>query len=1379
MAAAPQLLGPPLTAAYRPRVVGRFSLFHDHSPLFALADVEEMRRDGRIRLGLRAIKSPVSVAKMVPRASDKNVAAYVARQLKYLWKDELESLLLMIEYGTAGGEAVWARKPKTGLVELDCLRHVHHQDLQPLELDHKFWGVRIRPVNVDLPPGRGFWLVNQPDLNKYWGQSRLHGAWQPWKEKCGRHGARDVRRLWNIKNCFGGGMLRHPPGSTRDEFGVIKDNADYARELLEKLEAGGTIVLPNTRDENGNYLWEFIPAAVNGDVPGIRETVKDLDNEIFEGMEIPLEIIQASESGSGWAGRTVPFLLFLTGEDQIVWNVVQTLKRQLIDHGVRYNFGGEADYEIEVESLVPKDKDTPGGGAALGGAGGQPSGLQPYQGPSGGHGQKDPNTVYYDKMALGDESSNWVAYEGPHGGHGFRNVKTGRVVYGDEPPGHEEAGHDAEPDARDADVKAVLADPARLDAASEEKSQSILSKIAGLPAAVVPQRVKDAVGRIKDKALGAMKARYGERATGLIIKAAVLSAPVPVPGSQPLAIAVSLLAAEAYRAWKKLRPTPVQMAHEDDLSPDEALDAAKTWLEEMRGELESEIGDDAAALSFVELAQTDDPWKPYVGKRGPNKGKQVGYRNAYTGRVVYGDRKPGRRYSADDTGPAKRTAPAKQHTAESVTATANEVLKNPTREGVLSLLDGLLGLKLADMRKVRAAIGGEAGGRSKSDLAKKIAVKIEGAAEPKAEEKKAAKKPAAKPTDEAHAAYDAIKSDLGGLSVDEMRSRFVSSLAGRPKEALNGILQKLGYSAETSQKAAAAKLLDNLTSLKMSKDQTAQIGGAAEPKAEEKKVEPKAVAEKPFGVGETLNYTGRAGTMPAEFRGFHADPDTGERVARVIVRPETGPPFEASVKTAELSRPASETPAAPKSAAKKRKEPHEMTAEEFDSEVELNGNPLKTRAHRDADEYRRIVEAKVREKYGRDVTGSLFEAEAKAHSLPDDRTYWDVIQAGLAAGPTDHKAAVEAAIAAGKTVPAEVLADYPDLAAKIEGVAEPKAEKPASKPPSEQDVVNAMSAVEKDALKGGMVSLAELRKHMGLPKPVFDKAIRDMSAAGRLDLHKHVTPGDLSDAEKDALIPDGEGKFFIGAVLREPTTPAAAKAPDLKAFEEDVRGMIGRHAQSAGGVGADIHEIYQTAGQKHGLSKEQFKAALADLHKKGVIRLSGWHKSTDDLPDPDVVPSVAGKVMGFVQPATAAVDDHAAEAGRGDQSLNTAKAAKKPAAAQAVPAPAADPWLPADPVKSGAVLKSVMAVNSQPGARVDLAKVRASSGLSDKEFDEIITHLATSGALTAAVKSGGAYTSAAIGHPRDARVIFEGAAVHAKPAAVEPEAKTRRKPRRK
>lgn len=121
---------------------------------------------------------------------------------------------------------------------------------------------------------------------------------------------------------------------------------------------------------------------------------------------------------------------------------------------------------------------------------------------------------------------------------------------------------------------------------AEQKAQSILSAIASLSGRIIPQRMKNAAKRVKDKVVGAMTARYGERATGLILKVAALSAPVPVPGSQPIAIVTSLVIAEAILAYKKLRGGK---AMEQELSEEEIHQAAEELVVMIQAELQKEL----------------------------------------------------------------------------------------------------------------------------------------------------------------------------------------------------------------------------------------------------------------------------------------------------------------------------------------------------------------------------------------------------------------------------------------------------------------------------------------------------------------------------------------------------------------------------------------------------------------------------------------------------------------------------------------------------------------------------------------------------------------------------------------------------------------------
>lgn len=76
--------------------------------------------------------------------------------------------------------------------------------------------------------------------------------------------------------------------------------------------------------------------------------------------------------------------------------------------------------------------------------------------------------------------------------------------------------------------------------------------------------------------------------------------------------------------------------------------------------------------------------------------------------------------------------------------------------------------------------------------------------------------------EKAFSQYESIKANLRNITVEEMRARF-ATFSHLPKSVLAGLLSKLGYPAVGSREELEAKLLDNLTSIKISYDQTRQI----------------------------------------------------------------------------------------------------------------------------------------------------------------------------------------------------------------------------------------------------------------------------------------------------------------------------------------------------------------------------------------------------------------------------------------------------------------------------------------------------------------------------------------------------------------------------
>jgi hypothetical protein len=355
--------GKPLTSDYRPSAIGLPGLWLDQRGWFTWFDVERMRRDPRIRLGLRILRAPIHTVTWEVEG-DPEQAEFADRTLRLIWDRHISKALRILEYGIAGGELVYRYDPETDQIELADVLDRNPFDLTPLKLDGKLAGLRVKGVRgeqtvggpVDLCGPRYWWLTNEPEFGSYYGRSRLSGAWVPWMEKVGRHGALDIRRLWYVKNAFRGGKMRHPSGETEVASGAYMTNQDYAREIAEKVETGGIMVLPNVTDEQGKYLWDYEEPKINGELRDVRDYPKDLDKEMMDGMEIPVEVIEAASSGSGWSGRSVPFLVYLTGEDQIVDTVIRGFDEQCIRPLVGVNFGTPA-YRIKAKSLVPKDEE--------------------------------------------------------------------------------------------------------------------------------------------------------------------------------------------------------------------------------------------------------------------------------------------------------------------------------------------------------------------------------------------------------------------------------------------------------------------------------------------------------------------------------------------------------------------------------------------------------------------------------------------------------------------------------------------------------------------------------------------------------------------------------------------------------------------------------------------------------------------------------------------------------------------------------------------------------------------------------------------------------------------------------------------------------------
>lgn len=369
-------LAPRKTSGYVPAVVqGDFyGRALDDKPWFTHREAERMKRDPQIQFGLRVLRAPLHKCQWTVEADSLRVAKLVDSTLHTIWDGFLQPILsAQFTHGWAPAELAF--RDSMGQVVLDSLDTIHPADAKPLEVDTRtggraFCGIRVRGTSYDqrTSPGgacdviapHAFWHPGEAEYGSYYGRPRLADAFTPWSLKSGKGGAVESRSLWFKKCAFRGGTMRHPVGYTEYEVspGVTRtiSNEDLAREIVERYENGGVLTLPNTMDATnpGVYLWTFEPPGTNGEASGIREYPQDLDREILVGLGIVPEVITAAETGSGYSGRSIPMMVYLSSEDEVAKLLVKTAEVQVCRPLVSLNCGPRhaRRFRIVVKSLV-------------------------------------------------------------------------------------------------------------------------------------------------------------------------------------------------------------------------------------------------------------------------------------------------------------------------------------------------------------------------------------------------------------------------------------------------------------------------------------------------------------------------------------------------------------------------------------------------------------------------------------------------------------------------------------------------------------------------------------------------------------------------------------------------------------------------------------------------------------------------------------------------------------------------------------------------------------------------------------------------------------------------------------------------------------------
>lgn len=397
------MLAPSKVTGYRPSILGRGfggMAWGGEDAWYTPAEGRYMLRDAQIQFTLGIKLAPLASIKWSVEAEDKEAGEMAARAFERFWTRHLAQAFQCVPWGWMAAELEYGQDD-SGDITFEGLADVYPLDATPL-LSRSRRGVFGFSLRNNTPPDEGqrgkdgagvnargdhynwvrpprsLWITYRGLHGNHHGQGVLQTMWRPWKAKTSKNGARDVVDRWYFLNSYDGRVMRHPEGEVETSAGQFMSAYDYARQVVETWDAGGVAAFPGTADEKGNYAWTYERSTANGEPGGLIEWLASFDTEILKAGDVPPEVVAAMTSGSGWSGRSVPFLVFLAGEDMIADSIAQAAWSQMVRPLVAANRGGRAALgcKLKLKSLVEMAEEAE---SKKGGGGGGPKPPPPGQ----------------------------------------------------------------------------------------------------------------------------------------------------------------------------------------------------------------------------------------------------------------------------------------------------------------------------------------------------------------------------------------------------------------------------------------------------------------------------------------------------------------------------------------------------------------------------------------------------------------------------------------------------------------------------------------------------------------------------------------------------------------------------------------------------------------------------------------------------------------------------------------------------------------------------------------------------------------------------------------------------------------------------------------
>lgn len=384
-----RMKGPPLTQGYQATIPYMGTELGWTPQIWLLRDIELMLIHPIVRASLGYFKSGVAGAefwggpspdrdpKGLPICPDNPEAdAWIKAMCERWWDRGVPQAQGGYDYGWIGGEHLYDEE--AGRLVWRGTKQFSPRDVFLLTQNRKEVGVRVKNIKgrrrseVDLwleegdIPSKAMWYAHQPRHGNWYGQSQLLGAWRPWRRLAWIDGAETVIDTGVYRFAYAGPQIGFPeedmaqaapapPATTLDSQGLPRRFArDWAKQMAEQAKAGAGFGYPTTQyppEQGGGPKWVINWPDHAFDVDPLINYAKYLQEQISYGVGVPPELLAATQSGSGYSGRSVAVEGFLYLQQQIADALLDLFIKYVLRALVRINFG-DVRWNVQVKNLL-------------------------------------------------------------------------------------------------------------------------------------------------------------------------------------------------------------------------------------------------------------------------------------------------------------------------------------------------------------------------------------------------------------------------------------------------------------------------------------------------------------------------------------------------------------------------------------------------------------------------------------------------------------------------------------------------------------------------------------------------------------------------------------------------------------------------------------------------------------------------------------------------------------------------------------------------------------------------------------------------------------------------------------------------------------------